>query len=164
MNKALQAATDRIKVIVSACGTDPRTGQLLVPRKFATEYSQQLGLRDELKLQIAELGRHLQVFAADVQRRVLNPALLGSSVRPELQVLGPIPDEWIALEHVLSDAAVAGMLDRLEGELRTRLRPENWDIESGPGGESIARADQGGDFVIDDITGGQIESNGDFVE
>jgi hypothetical protein len=120
--KSLQAATDRVAMIVASCNTDMETGRLLIPSRFAKEYPEQLRKRDDSKALINELQQHAKAVAREVQRRVDNAELRGFADRPALAILGPIPQAWVELEGEISDAALDAKLAELEGPLGAELR------------------------------------------
>ncbi len=161
--KALMAATDRVGAIVASCNSDPDSGRLLIPSRFAREYPDQLHKRDEAKALIEQLQRHAKGVAADVRRRVDNPELKGFGDRPALAILGPIPQAWVELEAEVGDKAIDAKLAELEGPLGAELRkPQELGAQepvAGRGGRAQAPEPrlgeelerERGDFVEEDL-------------
>lgn len=121
--KVLQASTDRISQIVAGSNTDLETGRLLIPQKFAREYPEQLQRRDQAKLDVETTLAQLQSAGEEIQRRVLQPELLGFAEAPALTMLGGVPETWAHIEAQMADDEITRRLDELEGLLGTPLKP-----------------------------------------
>jgi len=125
----LKHTEERLSAIVAASNTDPETGRLLIPHKYAGQYTELLARRESAREEVAHARRLLDIAASDARARLGSTEKLGKADLPALQLLGQLPDEWVQMAGQLSDDEIAARIAELERCLGTALKPPNWPAQ-----------------------------------
>jgi hypothetical protein len=121
----LQDANRRIASVFSKSQREMETGVPMIPPRLLGEYETQTKRRDDAQRKIDRLDRRFDLAVAQIRPRLASPALYGSDHIPLTLLLPALPQELLDRAGLMSSAAIDELVNLLERDFGTSLRPQN---------------------------------------
>ena len=142
---SLREAHERLAYIASRCSRDIETDRMIVPPHLGQENIARLKQRDKAEKDLSRIKKLLGIIAAELRMRISHKRLHGRPGIPKLRLLQPMPEAFVEMAGVLTNAHLAARAAELDAVLRTdfaSMAPEpEAEPEPAPEPEAEAHAD-----------------------